>query len=127
MPPERAFPYLVNTTPRSPRFSHCPCRPATAKTFSPLTLLFTERTAPELLYLETRSASLISYGMTTDLLTDILPSGGTVDASTIRRHLHKVAARHEADLGSRATSRQCGQSGRRPDAAHPAGGDHRRH
>jgi hypothetical protein len=31
---------------------------------SPLTELFTEHTAPELLYLETRWASLISFGMT---------------------------------------------------------------
>jgi hypothetical protein len=36
--------------------------------------------------------------MTADLLKDVLPIGGTADASTIRRHLHKVAARHEADL-----------------------------
>jgi hypothetical protein len=83
----------------SPRFHRCSCQPATAKTFSPLTLLFTEHTAPELLYLETRWASLVSYGITTDLLTDVLPIGSTVDASTVRRHLHKIAARHEADLG----------------------------
>ena len=63
-----------------------------------MSLLLTERTAPELLYLETRWASLVSFGMTADLLTDVLPIGSTADASTIRRHLHKVAARHEADL-----------------------------
>jgi hypothetical protein len=38
--------------------------------------------------------------MTADLLTDVLPIGNTADASTIRRHLHKVATRHEADLSS---------------------------
>jgi hypothetical protein len=32
------------------------------------------------------------------LLKDVLPIGSTADASTIRRHLHKVATRHEADL-----------------------------
>jgi hypothetical protein len=53
-----------------------------------------------LLYLETRWASLVSYGMTASLLKDVLPISGTIDASTIRRHLHKVATRHEADLGS---------------------------
>jgi hypothetical protein len=63
-----------------------------------LNLLLTERIAPELLYLETRWASLVSYGMTADLLKDVLPIGSTADASTIRRHLHKVATRHEADL-----------------------------
>ena len=84
----------------SPRFHRCRCQPGAAKTFSPLNLLLTERIAPELLYLETRWASLVSYGMTADLLKDVLPIGGTADASTIRRHLHKVATRHEADLGN---------------------------
>ena len=84
----------------SPRFHRCRCQPGATKTFSPLNLLLTERIAPELLYLETRWASLVSYGMTADLLKDVLPIGSTADASTIRRHLHKVAARHEADLGS---------------------------
>jgi hypothetical protein len=84
----------------SPRFHRCPCQPSVTKSFSPLTALFTEHTAPELLYLETRWASLVSYGMTAGLLKDILPISGTVDASTIRRHRHKVAARHDADLGS---------------------------
>jgi hypothetical protein len=63
-----------------------------------LNLLLTERIAPELLYLETRWASLMSYGMTADLLKDVLPIGSTADASTIRRHLYKVTTRHEADL-----------------------------
>src|ERR671920_604430 len=85
----------------SPRFHHCPCQPGVAKTFSPLNLLLTERMAPELLYLETRWASLVSYGMTAELLKDVLPIGGTADASTIRRHLHKVAGRHDADLSDK--------------------------
>jgi hypothetical protein len=84
----------------SPRFHCCPCRPGTARTFGPLNLLLTERVAPELLYLETRWASLVSFGMTADLLKDVLPIGSTADASTIRRHLHKVAAHHDADLGN---------------------------
>jgi hypothetical protein len=84
----------------SPRFHHCPCQPRAAKTFSPLNLLLTERIAPELLYLETRWASLVSYGMTAELLKDVLPIGGTADASTVRRHLHKVAGRHAANLGN---------------------------
>ena len=37
----------------SPRFYRCRCHPADSKTFSPLAELFTEHTAPELLYLET--------------------------------------------------------------------------
>ena len=73
--------------------------PADSQTFSPLAELFTEHTAPELLYLETRWASLVSFGMTADLLKDVLPVGSTANAATIRQHLHKVAARQDADLG----------------------------
>ena len=84
----------------SPRFYRCGCQPADSKTFSPLTELFTEHTAPELLYLETRWASLISFGLTAALLKDVLPVAGTTNPETIRSHLHKVAARQEADLGA---------------------------
>jgi hypothetical protein len=35
----------------SPRFYRCRCHPADSQTFSPLAELFTEHTAPELLYL----------------------------------------------------------------------------
>ena len=48
----------------SPRLHRCACQSAASKTFSPLTALFTGHTAPELLYLETRWASLVSYGLT---------------------------------------------------------------
>jgi hypothetical protein len=84
----------------SPRFYRCRCQPSASKTFGPLSALFTERTAPELLYLETKWASLVSFGLTAQLLKEVLPVGSTANAGTIRRHLHKVAARHEADLGS---------------------------
>jgi hypothetical protein len=80
----------------SPRFYRCGCQPADSQTFSPLTELFTEHSAPELLYLETRS--LISFGMTAALLRDVLPVADTPE--TVRQHLHKVADRHEADLGT---------------------------
>jgi hypothetical protein len=52
---------------------HCDCRPRETKTFSPLADLLPERTTPELLFLETKWASLMSYGMTTQLLEDVLP------------------------------------------------------
>jgi hypothetical protein len=80
-----------------------------------LNLLLTARIAPELLYLETRWASLVSYGMTADLLKDVLPIGSTADASTIRRHLHKVAARHDADL----SDEQLGDPDGRPGKGQP--------
>jgi hypothetical protein len=84
----------------SPRLVHCRCQAAEAKTFSPLTTLLTEHTAPELLYLESKWSSLVSYGLTADLLREVLPVGTTANASTIRNHLHKVARRCDADLGA---------------------------
>jgi hypothetical protein len=83
----------------SPRFHRCRCQPTASRTFRPLGELFTERTAPELLYLETRWASLVSFSLAAELLNDLLPIGSPANACTIRRHLHKVAARHDADLG----------------------------
>ena len=44
----------------SPRFHRCGCQPAEPTTVSPLSELFTEHTAPDLLYLETKWASLVS-------------------------------------------------------------------
>src|SRR3954468_13273049 len=84
----------------SPRFYRCRCHPADSTTFSPLAELFTEHTAPELLYLESRWASLISFGMTAALLRDVLPVAGTTNSETVRQHLHKVADRQDADLGT---------------------------
>src|SRR3954452_7622962 len=78
----------------SPRLHRCPCQPTASKTFSPLTALFTEHTAPELLYLETRWASLVSYDLT--VLKDVLPVDTRTNAATIRNHLHKVSLRQEA-------------------------------
>src|SRR5687767_9451472 len=89
-----------NVTLSSPRFYRCGCQPADSKTFSPLTELFTEYAAPELLYLETRWASLISFGMTAALLKDVLPVAGTTNPETVRQHLHKVAVRQDTDLGT---------------------------
>ena len=46
----------------SPRFTHCSCQAHTTESFSPLAELLPERTTPELLYLESKWASLASYG-----------------------------------------------------------------
>ncbi|MGI9486226.1 MAG: ISKra4 family transposase, partial [Geminicoccaceae bacterium] len=80
------------------------CRPTNSKTFSPLNELFAGHTAPELLYLEAKWASLVSYGMTVDLLKDVLPIGAKTNAETVRRHLHQVATRAEAELGQEQIS-----------------------
>lgn len=83
----------------SPRLYHCDCRPREQKTFSPLTRLMPEHTAPELLYLETKWASLAPYAKVAGLLKDVLPVSSTTNAATIRNHLQKVAERDEAELG----------------------------
>ena len=46
------------------RLYHCACDDVSAKTFSPLVQLLPEHTSPELQYLETKWASLMSYGLT---------------------------------------------------------------
>src|SRR5580700_2071557 len=86
-------------TVRSPRMHHCDCRPHETKTFSPLAELLPDHTTPELLFLETKWASLMSYGMTAQLLEDVLPMDEPLNAFTIRRHVWNVAERLEHELG----------------------------
>lgn len=82
----------------SPRFYHCACQPKDVQTFSPLTVLLPEHVAPEMLWLETKWASLVSFGVTVDLLKDVLPIGECLNADTVRRHLGRVATRMESEL-----------------------------
>ncbi|MCP4045453.1 MAG: hypothetical protein GY732_05630, partial [Gammaproteobacteria bacterium] len=80
----------------SPRFYTCACHPRSERSESPLARLLPERTSPELLYLQTKWASLMAYGMTTDLLNDVLP----VDLcnSSIHQSVQQVAQRSEEEL-----------------------------
>jgi hypothetical protein len=84
---------------KSPRLHHCHCRPHDSGTFSPLADLLPDHTTPELLFLETKWASLMSYGMTAKLLQDVLPMDDPLNAFTIRRHVWDVAERLEQELG----------------------------
>jgi hypothetical protein len=84
---------------KSSRLYHCQCQSHPTRTFSPLAELLPERSTPELLYLETKWASLRSYGMTTKLLDEVLPIGKHLNAATVRNHLHAVVERTEAELG----------------------------
>lgn len=83
----------------SPRLFHCICAPHTTRTFSPLAELLQERTAPELFYLEAKFAALVSYGVTTKLLEEILPVGREINAATTRNHALKIGERLESELG----------------------------
>lgn len=67
--------------------------------FSPLANLLPERTTPELLYLETRWASLVSFRLAAAMLGDVLPLDRPVAPERVRRHLHAVAAHEEARMG----------------------------
>jgi hypothetical protein len=84
---------------QSERLHHCDCQSHTTKTFSPLAERLPERTTPEMLFLETKWSSLISYDLTTELLEDTLPMDAPLHASTIREHVCNVAQRVEDELG----------------------------
>src|SRR5271166_636642 len=84
---------------RSPRMHHCVCRPHETKTFSPLAELLPNHTLPELLFLETKWASLMSYGMTSKLLQDVLPIDEPVNTFIIRQHVADAAERLEQEMG----------------------------
>jgi hypothetical protein len=71
----------------------------TARTFSPLTMRLPEPMTPELLFLETKWAALVSYGITAQLLQDVLPIDDTLAPCTIREHVFTVAERVEQQLG----------------------------
>ncbi len=83
----------------SPRLFRCRCEPHLSRTFSPLAQLLTERTAPELFYLEAKFAALVSYGVTAKLLEEVLPIGHQINAATTRNHTLKIGDRLESELG----------------------------
>jgi len=83
----------------SPRFYRCRCQSHGPRSFSPLAQLLVERTAPELLYLETKWAALIPYRATSELLADVLPLDHAVSTAVLRGNVHKIAQRMEGELG----------------------------
>ena len=79
----------------NPRWSRCCCQSEGRQTFRPTAAWLQGRTSPELLYLETKWASLIPFEKVADLLKEVLPvwagtfadlrsgrsSGSTVDST----------------------------------------------
>jgi hypothetical protein len=57
-----------------------------------------------MLYLETKFASLVSYGLTVRMMDEILPFDRPIGAERVRRHLFRVAEAHEAELASAPNS-----------------------
>jgi hypothetical protein len=85
----------------SPRLYACPCQETALRaSTSPLAERLPERTAPELAYLEAKFASLMSYGLTAELLAEILPLGAELNTTTIRRQVRDVAERLDGELGA---------------------------
>ena len=96
----RSFRTLFGTlTLDSPRLEHCDCTRQKTSSFRPLSALLPESVAPELLYMEAKWASLVSYGLSLDALQDFLPLDRSQDVKTVRYDTLKVAKRLEAELG----------------------------
>ncbi|MDH4084715.1 MAG: ISKra4 family transposase [Nitrospira sp.] len=83
----------------SPRLYECRCRERAKKSTSPLAELITERTAPELLYLENRFAAVMSFEAAETLLQEVLPLSGTISVAGIHRTVQDVAERLDSELG----------------------------
>jgi len=83
----------------SPRWHHCSCEPQPTRTFCPLAAALPERTTPELRYLESKFAGLVSYGQSAELLAETLPLGRTLHASAVRLHTLATGERLESELG----------------------------
>lgn len=83
---------------RSPRLFCCPSEESKQKSFSPLNVWLKEKNSPELQYIETKWASLISFDLTAKMIREFLPVGQTQNASTVRNHLKNIAQRQEKEL-----------------------------
>jgi hypothetical protein len=83
----------------SPRFYTCICQQREARSISPLAQVLQERTAPELVYLESKFAALMSYGLTVELLAEVLPFARERSVATVHRNLQRLAERGEQELG----------------------------
>lgn len=81
----------------SPRLYTCTCQPQEKRSFSPLAEILPERTAPEFRYLQSKWASLMSYGVSVKLLEEVLPF--EAHTTTLQRHTLDVAEKLEAGLG----------------------------
>jgi hypothetical protein len=87
----------------SPRLYTCACQVGDSRrSRSPLAELLSERTTPELRYLEAKWAALLPYGVTVDVLSEVLPLHA--NHTSVYRHLQQVAERLEGDLATSSPS-----------------------
>ncbi|HMF77561.1 MAG TPA: ISKra4 family transposase [Bryobacteraceae bacterium] len=88
---------LVNVP--NPRWNRCACQTEGPKTFRPTHTWLQGRTSVEMLYLESKWASLIPFAKVADLLKEVLPVGDSANSETVRRHMQATAERIEKELG----------------------------
>ena len=81
---------------KSPRLYACLCTKKDKKSISPLASVLSERISPELQFLQTKWASLVSYGMTSSILEEVLPIQSNV--SSIVATTHKIAERLDSEI-----------------------------
>src|SRR6202049_1544507 len=81
----------------NPRWNRCGCQTEGPRTFRPMRTSPNGQTTPEMLYLETKWASLIPFARATDLLKEVLPVGDLMNAETVRNHLQCARCRADPD------------------------------
>lgn len=82
---------------KNPRYYTCKCQ-GIKQTITPLSDLLDDHTAPELKYLEAKWSSLMSCGMTVDLLKDSFPIDAKLSIETVRKNTLNVAKRLDESL-----------------------------
>src|ERR1035441_849111 len=83
----------------NPRWNRCACQTEGPETFRPTAAWLQGRTSVEMLYLESKWASLIPFAKVADLLKEVLPVGDSANHESIRVHLPSTAERIERELG----------------------------
>ena len=79
----------------SPRLYPCQSCTSHRHSFSPLAERLPHRSSPELQYLQTKFAALMSYGLTVNLLSEVLPLDETLSVTSIRRCANRISDRLE--------------------------------
>ena len=83
----------------NPRWNRCACQTVGPKTFRPTAAWLKGRTSVEMLYLESKWASLIPFEKVAELLKEVLPLDDSVNQESVRKHTHATAERIELELG----------------------------
>jgi hypothetical protein len=88
---------MVNV--QNPRWNRCACQTVGPKTFRPTAAWLKGRTSVEMLYLESKWASLIPFAKVAELLKEVLLLDDSVNQESVRKHMQATAERIEQELG----------------------------